>query len=153
MLGLAGAGAAVGVLDHLIDVDGPGLGGGQAGALEVHMLGIEGQAAGDLADAGQWGLVRPDRVLDDLGVAMDRVVAGLALVGAVGDLVGLLQEVHGHVRAREIAHRGVVGFLEHQDIAAVGDLVPLEKHLHSSVLARTGDGVVLRRIGHGESPA
>src|SRR3954470_10094830 len=62
--------------------------------LDLHLVRIEGQMAGNLRHRGEGRLVGPDRVVERLAVRPDAIVARIPLVGAVGGAVGALQQRH-----------------------------------------------------------
>src|SRR4051794_10640487 len=51
--------------------------------LDLHLVRVEGEMAGDLAHRGEGGFVGPDRVVQRLAVGLDAVIARIALVRAM----------------------------------------------------------------------
>src|SRR5271165_192650 len=63
---------------------------------------IEGEERGDFADIRLRRLVGPDRIVVASVAVDNRIIVGLALVGAGRDAVGALEKLHVDVFARNI---------------------------------------------------
>src|SRR5262249_37061783 len=70
--------------------------------IEVDLLGVEADKAGDSLALGQRSPIRPGDIVDDRLAEPERPVLGLSLVGAMAGGRAGRQELHMHVCLRDV---------------------------------------------------
>src|SRR3954470_14802894 len=110
--------------------------------LDLHLVRIEGEMARNLGHRGKGRLIGPDRVVQRLAVSLDTVIAGIALVGAMGDAVGALQQRHVGVLSRHILHRRIFRLFQRQRLGGLGDHDIAGRDPDAPGIWGDGDGVV-----------
>src|SRR6056297_531114 len=84
------------------------------------VVGVEGQVVLDARHVGLGVVIAPGGVFEGLAFRHDGVIARLALVGTGGAVIGLVEERHGDIAAREIDHIGIARFAQFQRVLAFG---------------------------------
>jgi hypothetical protein len=107
----------------------------------IHAVAVEGDVATDRLGLGKRLLVGPDRVLRHAACYAHGPVGGVSLEWAVGAMLAGLQQVHAHVRLRQVMHRRMPGLVKDQRPIAVGDANAVEAHLHAIGRGLDGDAV------------
>jgi len=96
----------------------------------------------DLRDLRERLLIAPHRIFDPAVADLYRPVGGIALVGAMGAVLGPFEQIHAHVLARKIIDRAMTG-LEHQARPdRVGDGRVLDEDAHAFRALLEGETVI-----------
>jgi hypothetical protein len=108
----------------------------------VHAVWVKSEILPDLADSWERFLVTPHCIFGAAAICDDAEIAGVALVRAIRLMIGVLEQAHIGVGARDIEDRLVARLLERERAVGVGDYAARKRDAHAFVIFGDGDRMV-----------